>query len=104
MVNTGDEEGHALAESYGVGGIPSFILMNTNGEVLDRWGGFGDSEKWAERLAEATAVTLPIADREGRFPLVPRQSLGTRGRVEPERSLGTRGNSRETRINVQTER
>jgi len=71
MVNTGDEAGRALAESYGVGGIPAFVLMNEDEEIFDRWGGFGGAEKWSERFAEASAVTLPVAEREERFAAAP---------------------------------
>ncbi|MBN1824910.1 MAG: hypothetical protein JW958_01505 [Candidatus Eisenbacteria bacterium] len=67
IVSTDEEEGRTLAESYGVSGIPAFILMNPAGEVVDRWSGFGGSEKWAERLAEAVSDPTPAAERETRF-------------------------------------
>lgn len=67
MVDTGTEEGRDHAGSYGVSGIPSYVLLTAGEEIIDRWSGFGGSEAWAERFAEAVADPTPVAERKARF-------------------------------------
>jgi thioredoxin-related protein len=43
-------EGRALAESYGVRGYPSFVIVDGRGRVLDEFAGYRSAPELVSRL------------------------------------------------------
>jgi thiol-disulfide isomerase/thioredoxin len=63
--------GIELARTYGVKAYPTFLLVNAEGEVIDRWLGFKDSSGFTQTLAGATEDLLPISERFARLRTEP---------------------------------
>lgn len=45
-------EGPELMKKYNIPGYPTILLLNPNGEEIDRLVGFGDKEKWMQTLKD----------------------------------------------------
>lgn len=64
-------EGIALARRYGVYAYPTFVLANSDGEVLDAWLGFGEAAPFLETLGNAAAAPIPLPERRRQFRKAP---------------------------------
>ena len=64
-------EGPDLAQAYGVEHFPTFLLVNAEGELMDRWGGFYAAEKFEKQLVAATADAMPVSARLAQFRAEP---------------------------------
>ena len=60
-------EGIGIARNYRVTSYPTFLLTNAEGEIYDRWLGFGETESFTSSLAEAAHEPLTIAQRRRQF-------------------------------------
>ena len=60
-------EGIGIARRYGVNAYPSFVLVSADGEVMDRWLGYGDTAPFLATLEEATTAPLTLSERKKRF-------------------------------------
>lgn len=64
-------EGRALARKHGVQGLPTFLLLDGTGAVLDRWAGFTNSGEFRLQLEAALQDPLPVDERAARFEARP---------------------------------
>jgi thioredoxin-related protein len=60
-------EGIDVARAYQVAGYPTFVLMNSDGEMMDCWMGFHKSEGFVESMEKALADPTTVADKLERF-------------------------------------
>lgn len=78
-------DGPQIAEKYGVGGYPTFIAVNADGEITDSIIGYDTAEAWA-RFAESSAVDRrTIAEKTAAYETRPTAALA--------RSLGNRAST-----------
>jgi thioredoxin-like negative regulator of GroEL len=66
--------GVELAKRYGVKGYPTFLLTNAEGQILDRWMGFGETTEFAETLASATDDPMTVDERIAHFASDPSEA------------------------------
>lgn len=64
-------EGPAIAEKYGIRGFPTYIAMNGQGDVTDRWIGYEGAEKWSASVVAATADPRTIIEKMAAFEVEP---------------------------------
>ena len=55
-----------LAESHGVQGFPTFLVMTANGDIINTWMGYGGPGPWTERLADVLADPVTVDERKAR--------------------------------------
>ncbi len=60
------EEGIELAKKYDFSSYPTFVLMNDEGETLERWSGFA-REEFLGILADGLTDPTTIAEKQARF-------------------------------------
>lgn len=60
-------EGAEIAKKYKVYGYPTFLLLNANGETLDRWVGYKDEGDFMSVLDGAAKDPVTVAERIARF-------------------------------------
>jgi tetratricopeptide (TPR) repeat protein len=64
-------EGPKIAEKYEIRGYPTYIAMNGDGDVTDRWIGYEGPEKWAASVVAAKADPRTIIEKEKAFKAEP---------------------------------
>jgi tetratricopeptide (TPR) repeat protein len=64
-------EGVKLAEKYEIRGYPTYIAMNGDGDVTDRWIGYEGAEKWSASMLAAKADPRTIIEKEKAFKAEP---------------------------------
>ncbi len=64
-------EGPELAKLYGVSGFPTYVVLNADGELLDRWSGYGGPEHFLGALGPALADPTTVAQKKARFEASP---------------------------------
>ncbi len=67
IVDAEKGEGIQIAKNYRVSGYPNFILTTAEGEIYDRWLGFGDPDEFTANLATITENPITISERRKRF-------------------------------------
>lgn len=67
-------EGKDIAKRYRVMGYPTFLLVNAEGEVLDRWMGFKEAADFTSTFETATKDPVTIQERIHRFQSEPTAS------------------------------
>lgn len=69
VVDATKGEGVDLAKMYSVDeyAVPTFILANSDGEVMDRWFGFHDAEYFTKHLTAAMENPITVKERIVRF-------------------------------------
>ncbi len=60
-------EGIDIARTYQVAAYPSFVLMNSDGEMMDFWMGFYKSSEFTESMEEALSDPTTVAQKLDRF-------------------------------------
>lgn len=68
-------EGIEVAKRYKVQGYPTFIAVNGQGEVTDRWIGYEGAAKWAASVDRAKADPRTIAAKKEAFAARPTAGL-----------------------------
>ncbi len=68
------DEGIDLAKQYTVTGFPTFVLMNADGETVNRWAGYGGPEAFIGTLDKSLADPITIADRVARWEAGPTEA------------------------------
>jgi len=63
--------GKQLAKFYRVKNFPTFILLDSNREQIDRWHGFGCQECFVKRLKKTMEEPLTLAQRMKKFSVSP---------------------------------
>ncbi len=63
-------EGVELAKQYGIIGYPTYIVLNADGQTLDRWIGY-DKPSWLKSAASALADPTTIEEKEARYAAHP---------------------------------
>jgi tetratricopeptide (TPR) repeat protein len=71
QLNTTEPEGKELSETFKVRAVPTFALLDAEGQPLDSWVGYGRPQSWTERLAEALEEPITIAQRQARYRSTP---------------------------------
>ena len=61
------DEGLVLAEQFRVTGFPTFALMNANGELINRWAGYGNADGFIGSLEAALDDPILITERQARY-------------------------------------
>ncbi len=59
--------GAEFAKTYNVHNYPSFLLLNAEGEVMDRWAGFKSADHFTTSLTKATKDPVTMQARMQRF-------------------------------------
>lgn len=62
-----EKEGLELAQQYTVTGYPTFALLSADGEVIDRWAGYGTPDAFIGTLDAALADPILMTDRVARY-------------------------------------
>ncbi len=73
--NTHEEAGDRLAEEYGAKAIPHFVLMDKDGQPLDRWRGYGRPADWLAQFEGALGDLTPIPAKLERYAAEPTEAL-----------------------------
>ncbi len=74
-VNAEEEiEGEPLAASFGVTGYPTYIVVNAEGETVDRWMGYGDPDGFLAALQGAVGDPSTVAEKFARYEESPNAS------------------------------
>jgi thioredoxin-like negative regulator of GroEL len=60
-------DGVELAERFGVSGFPTYVVVNSDGELVDRWSGYGGPEHFLSSLKPALADPTTAAEKLARF-------------------------------------
>jgi tetratricopeptide (TPR) repeat protein len=68
-------EGPEIAKKYEVRGYPTFVAVNGDGEVTDRWIGYGGPESWAENVAGVKADRRTIVAKKAAYAEEPTLAL-----------------------------
>lgn len=63
--------GVTLAETYHVRGYPSFVLLDSRGQVLDHWAGYGDVKGFVSRLRRAVDDPSTLEAKRARHAASP---------------------------------
>lgn len=71
------DDGARLVEEHSVRVFPTFVLMNSQGEAIDSWIGYGKSG-FIEKLSAALEDPTTIAEKEKRFGQTPTADLAAR--------------------------
>jgi tetratricopeptide (TPR) repeat protein len=64
-------EGIGIARDYHVSGYPNFILTTAEGEIYDRWLGYGEAAAFTATLSAAADDPMTIAQRRRHFAKTP---------------------------------
>ncbi len=72
-----DEDGRALHEKHRVSPLPTFLLLNPEGETLSSWVGYGRDE-FLSSLAVALADPTTLEEKKARFVTEPSVDLAVR--------------------------
>lgn len=68
-------EGVEIAKKYGVGGYPTFIMVNPEGEVSSAWIGYPGAEKWAALARAGDRDRRTIAAKTEAYAQEPTKEL-----------------------------
>jgi hypothetical protein len=68
-------EGIEIAKKYEIRGYPTFIAMNGNGDVTDRWIGYEGAEKWSASMVAAKQDRRTILEKKKAFEAEPTLAL-----------------------------
>ena len=66
-------EGSELAQAYGVKAFPTFIVVDSEGEVIRSWIGFAQAQSFLDDLALAVADPISIKGRQARYTASPNE-------------------------------
>jgi tetratricopeptide (TPR) repeat protein len=67
-VNAEEEgEGVELTERFSIEGYPTFVVVNAEGETIDRWAGYETPDEFIATLAQSTADPTTIAEKRARY-------------------------------------
>lgn len=64
-------EGIELAKKYGVTGFPTYAMMNTEGELIESWVGYGGPEHFVGAFDTALADPITFGEKKERFAAEP---------------------------------
>ncbi len=67
-------KGIGVARQYSVRNFPTFILVNAEGETMDRWLGYQEEEGFATSLASSLEDPKTVADRLAQFQKSPAET------------------------------
>lgn len=70
-------EGPEIAKKYQIHALPTFIAMNGQGEISDRWVGYGGPDSWSETALAAAGDPRTIAEKKVAFAAAPSLALAT---------------------------
>ncbi len=68
-------EGVELAKKYEIRGYPTFVAINSKGEVTDSWVGYGGAESWSQTALMAAADPRTIPEKKKAFEAEPTAGL-----------------------------
>jgi tetratricopeptide (TPR) repeat protein len=74
-INGEKGEGPDLAKKYNVRGWPTFLAVNGDGEVTDRWVGYDGAEKWSATVDAAKADRRTITEKKAAYETEPTLAL-----------------------------
>lgn len=60
-------DGIALAARFGVSSYPNFVVVDAEGNEIDRFVGYGDLDSWMASVDEVTGDPMTVTDRIRRF-------------------------------------
>ncbi|MFO7654905.1 MAG: hypothetical protein R6X25_13970 [Candidatus Krumholzibacteriia bacterium] len=77
MLNAEQGEGKELAPEYRVRVLPTFVMLNEDGEEVDRWFGYGEdgAEEWVAAMEEARDDLRPVAAKREAYEREPTLAL-----------------------------
>lgn len=68
-------EGVEIAKKYKVGGYPTYIMVNPEGEVSSSWIGYPGPEKWAANVAAGNQDRRTVAEKKSAYAKDPTKEL-----------------------------
>lgn len=71
-------EGIELAKKYDVSGFPTYVVVNAQGESIDRWAGYGGPEHFLSAFEGAMADTRTLAAKRAAFEEEPTAPLAAK--------------------------
>ncbi len=74
-VNTEKGTGPDISGTYNIKALPTFIVMNNQGEIVDRWLGFDGPDAWSAAVIKAKADPRTITVKREAFAEVPTADL-----------------------------
>ncbi len=69
--------GTDISKKYNIKALPTFVAMNSAGEITDRWVGFEGPEAWGATVAKAKADPRTIAVKKEAFAAAPTADLAS---------------------------
>ena len=76
-------DGIPLARQYEVSGFPTFVLMNAEGETVDRWVGYGGPEWMIEKIDGGVSDLTTLRDKRRAFRTEPTAEMAVKlARIE----------------------
>lgn len=76
-------EGIELAKTYEVSGFPTYLMIDAEGEVIDRWAGYGGPDHFRQYYDPALADPRPLHVKREAFEKEPTAELAIRfGEIE----------------------
>ena len=69
-----EKEGKELAQQFSVRGYPTFMTLNSDGETLDRWLGYGGPEPFIEVMTASLADPTTIDEKFARYRKEPTEA------------------------------
>ncbi len=74
-VNTEKGKGPDISGTYGIKALPTFVVVNGDGEITDRWVGYAGPEAWAAAVRKAKADPRTINAKRTAFAAEPTADL-----------------------------
>ena len=71
-------EGPEIAKKYNVRAYPTFVAVNGEGEITDRWIGFEGAERWAAAVNKAKTDPRTMAAKKEAYAAHPTADLAAR--------------------------
>lgn len=66
-----EDGGLELAERFAIESYPTFVVVDAEGNEIDRWAGYGTADGFVERLGRTLADPVPLDARVTRFEAEP---------------------------------
>jgi tetratricopeptide (TPR) repeat protein len=67
LLNVAEPEGQDLAETFNIRAVPTFAVLNADGQTLYSWVGYGRPQSWIETLSGALQDPITVAERQDRY-------------------------------------
>lgn len=74
-IDVDTDHGKTVREQFKATGYPTFLLLDSNGETIDRWMGYGKPQAFIDQLAASSADMRTVAEKATAFEVEPSLAL-----------------------------